>query len=293
MELIVAVVSVAVAVAIGLPALLYQRRQTRLAEEGRSLAAPVVQVDRLQRMRSEMRLRVGYLHYPPFTVAPSADDEPPTGLYVDLITKLCESEGVLPAFEQVRFSSAIAMIQQDRVDVVLSIFQTPRRARSVDFAAFLHSVSVSGVTRRQEDRVTSQADLVALPLKFVVCREEIGHEILEDQLKIPVGQMTIIDTSNIADIIEMVAAKKADVAIADGLSCQHGLAARGAEGPKLKPILRRRPLYLCPNGVMVAKGQNALAEWLDRGIKRLRDEPQFRKAEDAALEEFHGIINRM
>jgi len=74
---------------------------------------------------------------------------------------------------------------------------------------------------------------------------------LEDQLKVPLEQMTIIDTSNIADIIEMVAAKKADIAIADSLSCQHSLAARGAEGPKLKPVLRRRPLYQCYNGIMI------------------------------------------
>jgi ABC-type amino acid transport substrate-binding protein len=226
-------------------------------------------------------------------VAPAADDEPPSGLYVDLIRLLCESEGIIPVFEQVRFSSAILEIQRDSVDVVLSIFQTPRRARFVDFTAFLHSVSVSGVTRRQEERVSSQSDLVALPLKFVVCREEIGHEILEDQLKIPSKQLTIMDTSNISDIIEMVAAKKADVAIADSVSCQHGLAGRGAEGPRLKPILRRRPLYLCPNGIMLAQGQDALSNWLDRGMKRLRDTPEFRRTEDIVLDEFNGMINRV
>lgn len=293
MEALIAVIGLVVAVAIGIPALLYQRRQTKLAEEARQIEASKVHVDRLQRMRTQKRLRIGYLHYPPFSIAPSGDDDPPTGLYVDLIRRLCESEGIAPAFEQVRFSSALSAIVDDEVDIVLCIFQTPRRSRTVDFAAFLHSVSVSGVTRRQEDRISSQADLVALPLKFVVCRDEIGHEILEDQLKIPQKQMTIVDTSNIADIIEMIAARKADVAIADSLSCQHGLAARGAEGPKLKPILRRRPLYLCPNGVMIPKGQDPLAEWLDRGMKKLRSEPEFQKADETILEEFHGIINKM
>jgi ABC-type amino acid transport substrate-binding protein len=105
--------------------------------------------------------------------------------------------------------------------------------------------------------------------------------------------MTIIDTSNIADIIEMVAAKKADIAVADSLSCQHGLAARGAEGPKLKPVLRRRPLYLCANGVMIARGQEPLAEWLERGLRPLLARDDFKRAETAILEEYHGIIAKI
>ena len=295
MGTILAAVGVFVALAIGIPALLYQRRQTKLAEEARQrqLVESKGHVDQLQRIRTLKHLRIGYVHYPPFSIAPAEDNESPTGLYADLIRCLCESEGIVPTFEQLRFSSALSAIANDQVDVVLSVFQTPRRSQTVDFTAFLHKVSVSGVTRRQENRVASHADLAAMPLKFVVCREEIGHEILEDQLRIPHKQLTIMDTSNIADIIEMVAAGRADVAIADTLSCQHGLAARGAEGPKLKPVLRRSPLYLCPNGIMLAKGQSLLADWLDRGLKKLRSQPDFQKAEETILEEFHGIVIKM
>jgi ABC-type amino acid transport substrate-binding protein len=249
MEIIIAIVGVVVTLAVGIPAVLLQRRQTRIAEEARRLEVAAGRVDVFQRMRTQKRLRVGYVHYPPFAIAPMTDQDPPSGLYVDLMRQLCVSDSIIAEFQQVRFDSALSKVVDDELDVVLCIFQTPRRSRNVDFSAFLHSVSVSGVTRRQEERISSQSDLVALPLKFVVCRGEIGHEIIEDHLKIPEGRVTVIETSNVADIIEMVAAKKADVAIADSLSCQHGLAARGAEGPKLKPILRRRPLYLCPNGV--------------------------------------------
>ncbi|MDQ1590693.1 MAG: polar amino acid transport system substrate-binding protein [Pyrinomonadaceae bacterium] len=293
MENIVAIVGVCVALALGIPAIILQRRQTRLAEEARRFEIAASRVDVFQRMHTGKRLRVGYVHYPPFAIAPMMEHEPPAGLYIDLMRRLCESDGIVAEFRQVRFASALSKVVGDELDVVLCIFQTPRRSQTVDFSAFLHSVSVSGVTRRQEDRISSQSDLVSLPLRFVVCRGEIGHEIIEDHLKIPEARVTVIDTSNVADIIEMVAAKKADVAIADSLSCQHGLAARGAEGPKLKPILRRRPLYLCPNGVMFAREQDDLADWLDTGLKALLREPEFRKTEETILEDFHGTISKI
>ena len=185
MEIVVAIVGVVLAAAIGLPALLYQRRQTKLAEESRLLEKSVIHVDLLERMRSKHSLRVGYIHSPPFSTIPSIDDGQPTGLYVDLIQTLCEREGISPTFKHVRLSSAISEVVEDKVDIVLSIFQTVRRARSVDFTAFLHSVSVSGVTLRQEKRVSSQADLASLPLRFVVCREENRAGILRRPSKDP------------------------------------------------------------------------------------------------------------
>lgn len=288
------ILGIVVSALIGLPALYYQRRQTRLAEDAQKVtrfAAPRPRVVVLAKIKSEGKVRVGIVHYPPFVIA--TGDEEPHGLYIDLLRVFCEREGLLPIFEQVRFSSAVNAVRDGLVDIVLSIFQTPRRSRVVDFCAFMHSVSVSGVVRRAENRITSQADLLHYPFRFVVCCEEIGHEVLEDHLKISQSQMTIVDTSNIADIIAMVAAKAADVAVADSLSCQHGLAARGAEGPKLKPVLRRRPLYFCPNGMMIARDQDELADWLEKGLKPLLAREDFRKAETTILDEYHGIIAKI
>jgi len=253
--------------------------------------APVHRVDVMARIRAEKRVRIGIVHYPPF--ATMLGDEEPSGLYVELMRELCVAERIDPVFEQVRFSSAVDYVHDDRLDAVLSIFQTPRRSRIVDFCAFMHTVSVSGVVRRTEDRITSQADLLQLKLGFVVCREEIGHELLEDALRVPLERLTIIDTSNIADIIEMVAAKKADIAIADSLSCHHGLAARGAEGPRLKPVLRRRPLYHCFNGVMIGRNQEPFADWLEKGLKPLLAREDIRKSETTILEEYHAIVSKV
>ena len=102
-----------------------------------------------------------------------------------------------------------------------------------------------------------------------------------------------MDTNNVADIIEMVAAKKADVAIADSLSCHHGLAAPRTRGPKLKAILRRHILSICPNGIMLPMEQKPLADWLDRGLRELRNEERFRVMEETILDEFHGIVSKM
>jgi ABC-type amino acid transport substrate-binding protein len=292
---VLTVIGILVSLAIGLPSVLYTRRQTRIAEAAHRAALSDPRrdqhIDVLVRIRAERRVRIGIVHYPPFTS--SIGDERESGLYVDLLRALCDSEGIEPVFVPIRFSGAVDAVCNDHVDMILSIFQTPRRSKMVDFCAFMHMVTVSGVVRRAEDRILSQSDLLQLPLRFVVCKEEIGHELLEDQLKVPLEKMTIIDTSNIADIIEMVAAKKADIAIADSLSCQHSLAARGAEGPRLKPVLRRRPLYQCYNGIMIKQNQKHLAEFLEKGIKPLLVRDDFRRAEAAILEEYYAIISKV
>lgn len=249
-----------------------------------------VPVHTLARMNLTNRLRIGYLHYPPF----SLDSEGgPSGFYVDLIRTLCESIGVAPEFRLVRFSSAIRSVLDDKVDLVLCIFQTPRRSRVVDFAGFLHSVSVSGVVRYSERRVSSQSDLVSSKLKFVVCRDEIGHEILVDQLRIPEKQMLIVDTNNVSDIIDLVASGKADIAIADSLSCEIGLAARNQQKPKLRPVLRRLPLSMCPNGVMIPREQPDFSEWIDTGLKKIRQQGDFPQREVQLLSDLEGIVIKM
>jgi Bacterial extracellular solute-binding proteins, family 3. len=292
MEVIIGIIGVIIALAIGIPTLKLQRRQTQLAES--SASVPVKpHVDILDRLRVTKTVRIAYVHYPPFAIAPSNGDDEPSGLYVELIRFVCQAEGLQARFTQVRFSSAVQCIVDDQADIVLCIFQTIRRSHIVDFCAFMHTISVSGVARTNEDRVTSQADLLVHPFKFVVCRDEIGHELLSDQFRVPPSHLTIIDTSNVADIIAMVAMNKADLAIADSLSCQHGLAARGAEGPKLKPVLRQRPLYLCLNGVMIAKNQPSLASWLDSTLKAALRKEKFGTAEVAILKEYGEIIGKL
>lgn len=82
---------------IGIPALYYQRRQTRLAELAQeSLRAESVKeqrIDVLARVRANKKLRVGIVHYPPFASIPG--DEEPGGLYVDLLRAFCAAEGIL------------------------------------------------------------------------------------------------------------------------------------------------------------------------------------------------------
>ncbi|QDK80824.1 amino acid ABC transporter substrate-binding protein [Spirosoma sp. KCTC 42546] len=252
-----------------------------------------VHVDILTHVKETKILRVGYCHYPPFCYSTVDDVEKHDGLYINLLRAFCQTQGIEAQFEQIRFSSSIDYLLADKADILLSIFQTPKRSRSVDFTAFLHTVSVSGIVRKTENRITSQSDLLQYPLTFVVCRGEIGHELLETSIKISPSKVTVIDTSNIADIVAFVAAKKADIAIADSLSCQHALDARGAEGPLLKPVLRRRPLYLCQNGIMLPLNQEKLSDWLDKGLKSQLKLPEFQIMENDLLEKYNGIISKI
>jgi ABC-type amino acid transport substrate-binding protein len=158
------ITGIVITVLIGAPALYYQRRQTHLAQKSLEASARTEaqkSIDVLRRIRETKRARVGVLHYPPFVSI--LGDEEATGLYIDLIRELCTSESIAPIFVPLRFSSAVNAVRDHQVDMALSIFQTPRRSRTVDFCAFMHSVSVSGVVRRTEDRITSQSDLLQIP----------------------------------------------------------------------------------------------------------------------------------
>jgi hypothetical protein len=79
------------------------------------------------------------------------------------------------------------------------------RARSIAVQISMHSharPNVSGVVvRGKEGRIRSQTELSDYDFIFV-CRDRIGHEILED-LRSPSSRIKVLDTSNIADIIQI------------------------------------------------------------------------------------------
>ena len=53
----------------------------------------------------------------------------------------------------------------------------------------------------------------------MVCKNEIGNEIIEDILKVKKEDVIIVDTNNISSIASYVQSNFADIALADSLSC--------------------------------------------------------------------------
>jgi len=133
---VLAIIGILVSLAIGVPSVFYARRQARIAETAHRAAIAnslhEQEIDVLARIRTEKQARIGIVHYPPFTS--SIGDERESGLYVDLIRALCEAEGIVPLFIPMRFSGAVAAVRNDQVDMILSIFQTPRRRSWLIFA---------------------------------------------------------------------------------------------------------------------------------------------------------------
>ena len=291
---ILALIGVIVTLVIGIPALFYQRRQTQLAEIDKTSSKTNTDFDVLARIIRDKKIRVGLVNYPPFVDVCTNQAELSTGLYVELIRRFCESEGIKVDFKQVRFGSAVEDIIEDKADVILSIFQTPKRSRKVDFCSILRTVTVSAVVRKTENRIRDTSDLKELKeLKFIVCKGEIGHELLEDNFEIPKTRLNIYETNNVEDIIQMVAAEKADIAIADTVSCNLGIHAHGDKSPKLKPIFRRQPLYRCYNGLMIKRDQKPLAHWLNEGLKTSLNDPEIESLENDVLEKYNGIITKV
>jgi len=237
--------------------------------------------------------RIGFFHYPPLISAVQSDGKTiATGLYAEIWNKLASEHDIQTQWFQLNISDITNAVVDKEVDFVLCVFQTAQRSRYVDFTAFLHSVTVGGIAKQSLRNIHSQSDLINSDTKIAVCSGEIGHEIATSILKIPKRRLKITDTAHIAEIAVFVQHGDADVALADSLSCKNYLESTSASRPVMKQIFRQNPLDICPNGIMIARGQPRLADWLDSEMRRIRDEPDIQQLEERTLESVRSIIRR-
>jgi len=244
-----------------------------------------------KKVMSTKSIRVGYFHYPPFMNV-LKDTDTPSGFFPMVIEEVAKANSIKVIWQYVDFSDAVQKIKNDEVDIIASIFQTPKRTATVDFTAFLHSIAVSGVAKKSINDLHSQADLVNSNLSIVVSKEEIGHELVE-VLKISRNRVTIIDTDDLAKIVSYVEIGLADVALLDGVSIINYFENVAKNRNFLKPIFRRRPLTICLNGIMLPQNEPELANWLDQQCKKIRKKEHIRYFEEEFLEKYNGVINKL
>lgn len=217
----------------------------------------------------------------------------PSGLYGELLKLLCSKHSINLELVPTNLSDSVSSVERGDVDFMACILQTPERSKRVDFTAFFHSMAVGGVTLKSNKQIKTPEDLQQGDWTIVVCEGEVGHEYAEKILRIPKSRLVIVDTLDISDMVAYLISGRAQVALADSVSCKRFLDQSAQSKPPLKPRFRRHPLMLCQNGFMVKKNQTRLASWLDKELHSLRKDPKICEIEDDVLEEYAGLITRL
>ncbi len=229
-------------------------------------------VDVLNKILQSRKIKIGYFNYPPFIEFDSRNPETPTGLYPLILDRVSKKFNLEVKWVQINIGESVSMIENQETDIIVSIFQTANRARKADFTAFLHSITVGGVTKKSIKDVNSLSDLLKSQYKIVVSKGEIGHELING-LKIPNSRVTVIDTDNISKIVSFVRSGDAQIALLDSVSIKNYFSKTADSYLKsLKPIFINRPLEICHMGTMIPIGQKKLSDWIEEESRVARND---------------------
>ena|GEM_PF-6299160 len=218
-------------------------------------------VDLLDVLLRRGRIRVGCVTYPPL-LSFSVDTQSGAGLYADIFREVTRTADLAIEWIHLPWSDLRSAIDNQTVDLVLSIFATYNRHKFADFTAVLHRIPVAGITSIKNSRIIKLDDLQRSDVTIAVTEGEIGHEFAERflQLKRNPQRFHISRGFDIKVAMDWVVSGTADVAIADALSCEIYM----QEHPGTKMIFAGSDLInLCDTGIMYPPGNPKLGNWLD------------------------------
>lgn len=210
-------------------------------------------------------LRVGCIPFPPLI---RCSDGRAEGIYATLLDDLGARHGLDVAYTPVRNDDAMAQLLGGEVDVIACLLETPERARQADFTARLHTMTICGVVRRDQDRVVRQNDLRRPEVRAVVVEGEIGAEVARRHFQMTTtnGRLTEIDTDEVPMIFAQVLTGHADIAITDGVTCHDYLNRNPRMADELRVVFDTEPLLAVPCGLMIRPGEPDFEDWLESGV---------------------------
>lgn len=236
------------------------------------------------------RLTVGVIPFPPFSDYSEADDGTSArGFYIEMLQEFAEQAGISVEYRPITNDDTVRLLDSGEVDLVASLYRTPRRMQHFTFAACFFASTVGAVTRADDARFRTQGDLMQPDVRIAVCQGEIGSELAQDMFGAKRGSRRLIevDTVEVANIAGLVAAGIADVAITDNITCQK-LVERSGDG--LQHLFADFPLFVGHIGLVLPQSGEALKAYLDTSLGTLRREEKWRQAEAALLEGHKGVL---
>ncbi len=217
----------------------------------------------LDRVKRERTIRAAFIKYPPFVDLDPNTGEP-SGYFIDVMEQIRQQMGedMKIMYEETTWGTMVAGVTSGRFDVVVSgIFSTIPRSMEVTFSRPLMFVGLSAVARADDDRFATAADLQAQGLKVAVTAGEVGHSYAEKFL--PDAEVTVMDTPDITRPMLDVLSGRADVGIADSMSCYNFVAAHPEQ---VQQLFAQDPLYVYATTLLLPRGDPDWKDFFDQAL---------------------------
>lgn len=220
----------------------------------------------LEKVKRTRVIHAGYIKYPPFV-----DIDPRTGklegYFIDLMDHIVNLMGrdIRIEYEETTWGTMVAGVTSGKFDVVVSgIFSTIPRLMEVTFTRPVLFVGLSAVARKGDTRFKTVEDLRQPGITVAVTAGEVGHDYATKFL--PKAKLLVFDTPDITRPMLEVISGRADVGIADSMSCYNFVKAHPNE---VVNLFEREPLYLYGTGLMLPRGDPDWKDFLDQAISFL------------------------
>jgi hypothetical protein len=236
-------------------------------------------------------LRVGIIPFPPFSDY-SAAQESFSGYYLDLLDELAREHSLNISYVAITNEDTVRVLADGEVDFVACLYRTPRRQQMFDFAACFFASTVGAIVRADESRIATHGDLMQEEIRIAVCQGEIGAELAADQFLAKRGSRRLIevDTVEVANISGLVAARVADVAITDNITCQM-LVSQTSDS--LRHIFGDFPLFVGHIGLVLPQGRPKLVDFLNCNLMEIRRRERFRERETQLIRDHSGVLQAL
>lgn len=222
----------------------------------------------LERIKRERVIHAGFIKYPPFVeLEPGAAR--PTGYFIDLMEQVRSFMGrdMRIEYEETTWGTMVSGVQAGRFDVVVSgIFSTIPRSMEVTFPKPLLYVGLSGVARRGDERFGRPEDLKRPGLTIAVTAGEVGHEYAQRFL--PDAKLIVMDTPDITRPMLEVLSGRADIGLADSMSCFNFVS---AHADRVVHLFDTNPLYVYATTVLIPRGDPDWKDFLDQAFMFLEN----------------------
>lgn len=220
----------------------------------------------LEKVKKTRVIHAGYIKYPPFM-----DVDPQTGklggYFIELMDQVVGLMGrdIRIDYEETAWGTMVAGVTSGKFDVVVSgIFSTVPRLMEVTFTRPVLFVGLSAVARKGDTRFKTVEDLKHPGIVVAVTAGEVGHDYATKFL--PQAKSIVFDTPDITRPMLEVISGRADVGIADSMSCYNFVK---AHSDAVVNLFEKSPLYLYGTGLMIPRGDSDWKDFLDQSISFL------------------------
>ncbi|KCZ94427.1 substrate-binding periplasmic protein [Hyphomonas johnsonii] len=289
MEVIVTIIVALISLIVGWPQIRKQwkeyRNDKKKKQKGRQ--------SKLETVLGANRLKVGVIPFPPLADYDRLGKGAWTysGLYKAVFDDIGNRLGLDVEYCPARNDKAFDLLNGDKVDVIACLIRNSQRVRKADFALLRHTLSLNGLCRSGDERLLTMSGIRDHDVRIVTVSGEIGSTAILD-FGIDESQLTVMQTDEVSDIFHLVENNAADVAITDGITCKQYLDDNTTQ-TNLEFAFRGTPLLVDACGLMTKQAQPRFSEWLKREVEISFSNKDLAAMENALLEQFPGVLNRM